>query len=384
MIKRTVCQVVPRLNSGGVERGTVDIAKALVEAGYGSVVISEGGRLVFQLEQNGTQVITLPVASKNPFLLYGNIRSLIQAVQNVKGTLIHARSRAPAWSSYFVAKRLGIPFITTYHGTYNAAWFGKKLYNRIMCLGDVVIAPSQFIKDHIIATYGQWVADRIQVIHRGVDLNVFSSQKVSTQRRQEVRLHWGITDPDAFVWLLPGRFTRWKGHLDFIRALHMLIQQNPQRPIYGVLLGEKQENTPYVTEINQLIQRLGMVPYLKMLNVSDDMPAQYLACDAVVVPSTDPEAFGRVMAEAHAMGRLVVSTNHGGAREIVLPEETGWLVPPRDVNRLFDAFKACVALSLEERNRWEQNARHHVEQNFTLEQMQQKTLALYESILSKY
>ena len=383
MIKRVICQIVPRLNSGGVERGTVDIAKALVEAGYGSVVISEGGRQVSLLRQNGTQVITLPVASKNPFLLYWNIRSLMQAVKNVKGTLIHARSRAPAWSGYFAAKRLGIPFITTYHGTYNASWVGKKLYNRIMCLGNVVIAPSHFIKDHIISTYGQWVADRIQVIHRGVDLNIFSPQEGSAQRRQDVRLHWGITDPNAFVWLLPGRFTRWKGHLDFIQAFHMLIQQNLQRPIYGVLLGERQENTPYINEISQLIQRLGIGSYLKMLNVSDDMPAQYLACDAVVVPSTDPEAFGRVMAEAHAMGRLVVATNHGGAREIVLPGTTGWLVPPHDINGLFCALKACVGLPEDERKRWEQNARRHVEQNFTLEQMQQKTLALYESIFSK-
>lgn len=371
-----VLQVLPALVTGGVERGTVEIAQALTEAGYKAVVASAGGPMVRELTRCGAVHVELPVGSKNPLVMRANVKRLEQVIREHQVDIVHARSRAPAWSALAAANRTGAHFMTTFHGTYNLGGFGlKHFYNSVMTKGERVIAISEFIAEHMRRVYGV-APEKIRVVHRGVDLTKFDPVRVSAERIIALAHRWRL--PDGYpVIMLPGRLTRWKGQEVLIRALAELGRHD----IRCLLVGSDQGRTAYRQELTDLIARLGLTDVVHIVDECSDMPAAYMLTDVVVSASTDPEAFGRVVAEAQAMGRPVIASDHGGPRESILPGRTGWLTNPGDPHALAEALSRFLALSAEERGDMAALAQSFVRANFSKEAMCERTLAVYDEIL---
>lgn len=372
-----ILQVLPALVTGGVERGTVEIAQALTEAGYRAVVASAGGSMVREVTRVGATHVELPLDSKNPLVMRANVGRLAAAIREHQVDIIHARSRAPAWSALGAANRTGAHFMTTFHGTYNLGGFGfKHFYNSVMTKGERVIAISEFIAEHMRRVYGV-APEKIRVIHRGVDLTKFDPVRVSAERIIALAHRWRL--PDGFpVIMLPGRLTRWKGQEVLIHALAELGRHD----IRCLLVGSDQGRTGYRQELTDLIRRLDLTDVVHIVDECSDMPAAYMLTDVVVSASTDPEAFGRVVAEAQAMGRPVIASDHGGPRETVLPGRTGWLTPPGDSSALARAVERFLHLSAEERGDIAALAQNFVRANFSRESMCSRTLAVYDEILS--
>jgi len=373
----TVLQVVPALGNGGVERGAVQIAGALVRAGWGSLVASAGGPLVRELDRVGARHLQLPLDTKNPFAIRANIDRIAQAIQSCGVSIVHARSRAPAWSAWIAAKRLDIPFVTTFHGTYGAGNSLKRLYNQVMTWGEPVIAISEFIARHIVATY-QLHPDRLRIIPRGIDFERFAPERVAPHRLQKLVRDWRLPD-GAPVILLPGRLTRWKGQTVLIEALTMLDRPD----VVCVLAGSEQGRTAYREQLERLVAGQGLEGRVRIVGDCQDMPAAYMLADVVVSASTDPEAFGRVSVEAQAMGRPIVATDHGGSRETVIPGVTGWLVPPADAAALAMALADALSLSTETRLRLAETSIAHARAHFDQQAMCAATLAVYEEALAR-
>ena len=357
-------QVLPALEAGGVERGTLEIASALRDAGARPLVVSAGGRMAAKL---GANHICLPVDTKNPLGLWRNVIRLEALITREKVDLVHARSRAPAWSSRVAARRAGIPFVTTFHGTYGARSAAKRAYNRIMLRGDRIIAVSEFIAAHMRETYDCPPA-RIRVVHRGIDPAVFNPAVISPHEKTELRTSWGIP-AGASVVLLPGRLTRWKGHAILIEALRRLDDAS----VVAVFAGGT-ERQGYRRELQELADGLPV----RFIGHADNMTAIYAASDIAVSASIDPEAFGRVITEAGAMGLPVVASSLGAAREILLDGETGWLVPPGDAASLAGGIRLALAATSPA---FAARARAHVLAHFTLARMCAGTLAVYEELL---
>lgn len=371
----TVLQVLPNLATGGVERGTADIAVALARAGATSIVASAGGPLVREIVRAGAEHIELPVDSKNPLRMWQNIGHLAEIVRARGVHIVHARSRAPAWSAYYAARRTGAHFVTTFHGTYNFRTPIKRAYNAIMTRGQPVIAISDFIADHIALRYGV-PRERIRVIHRGVDLDVFNPERVTQERIIQLAQAWRLPE-DRPVVMLPGRMTRWKGQLVLIEALARLRRDD----IVCLLVGSDQGRVEYRRELDRAVESRGVSGIVRVLDHCRDMPAAYMLSDVVVSASIDPEAFGRIAAEAQAMGRPVVATDHGGSREIVLPGQTGWLVSPNDPAAMAEGIATALALDGERRHEIARAAQAHVRAYFGRERMCRATLGVYDDIL---
>jgi glycosyltransferase involved in cell wall biosynthesis len=375
----TVLQVLPALGAqGGVERGTVEIARAIVEGGGRAIVASAGGPLEHRLKRVGAEHVTLPVDSKNPFAMYANIGRLADVIRRENVDIVHAvhaRSRAPAWSAFYAAKRTGAHFITTFHGTYGAGSLLKRAYNAVMTKGERVIAISAFIAGHIRKVYGT-PPSHIRTIHRGVDVDAFDPAKVSAEREIKLATAWRL-DEGLPVVMLPGRLTRWKGQLVFLEAIARLGRTD----IRAVLVGSDQGRTEYREELERKIQALDLGAVVRLVDHCDDMPAAYMLSDVVVSASLEPEAFGRVVVEGQAMGRPVVASDHGGAKETVLAGETGWLVAPGDAAALADAIGRVLAMSANDRAKLAVKAVAHVRENFSTRAMCAKTLEVYEEVL---
>ena len=368
-----VLQVVPSLVSGGVERGTVDLAGALVAAGWTAYVASAGGPMEKELAQAGAQHITLPLASKNPLVIRRNGKALAEIIRRCGIDIVHARSRAPAWSAWSAARAADRRFVTTFHNAYDTDLPLKHRYNSVMARGDRVIAISQFVGEHVAEIYGV-EADRLRTIPRGVDLARFDPRRVWGQQVAELALRWRV--PDGFaVAMLPGRLTRWKGGLDFIEAIGRLARKD----VCGVLVGTEQHRG-FRAELEAAIERFRLADRFRIIEDCRDMPTAYMLADVVVSASTDPEGFGRVIVEAQAMGRPVVATDHGGARETIQPG-TGWLSPPRDPAALALAIDEALALDQEARAAFARRARAQVAAGYTREIMCARTIEVYEELL---
>ena len=370
-----VLQVLPSLTTGGVERGTVDIAAALTGAGLRAIVVSAGGPMEHDIQRVGGEHITLPVDSKNPLVIRKNIAALAKVIRSRRIGLVHARSRAPAWSARSAAQRCGVPFMTTFHGTYNFNNPAKKAYNAIMAKGERVIAISEFIGRHIVENYDT-PEGRVRVIPRGIDIDTFNPDAVSPERMIQLSQSWRLPD-DAPVIMLPGRLTRWKGQSVLIEAARRLGRAD----VRVLLVGDDQGRTGYRDELEAQIARIGTEGIIHLTGPCRDMAAAYMLANVVVCPSTDPEAFGRVAAEAHAMGRPVIASDHGGARETVISGETGWLVPPGNADALAQALHTALTMTSEDRDTVAQRAIAHVRKNFTKQKMCAATLDVYAELL---
>lgn len=372
----TVLQVLPALGtSGGVERGTIEMARAIVQSGGRAIVASAGGARQHELDRVGAEHVTLPLDTKAPFQMYANIGRLADLIRRENVDIVHARSRAPAWSAYYAAKRTKRPLITTFHGTYGHANPFKRFYNSVMTKGERVIAISAFIAGHVRRIYGV-PNDHIRTIHRGVDTSRFNAANVTAQRVIQLANAWRLTEGYPVV-MLPGRLTRWKGQTVFIEAIAKLGRHD----VRCLLVGGDQGRLDYRSELETLIERHNLGSVVRLVDNCSDMPAAYMLSDVVVSASTDPEAFGRVVIEAQALGRPIVATDHGGARETILPDVTGWLVPPGDADALAKALEKALALDETARAQLAQTAVDHVQRNFSTELMCTKTLAVYDEVL---
>jgi glycosyltransferase involved in cell wall biosynthesis len=372
-----VLQVLPALVTGGVERGTIDVALALAAAGWRAVVASSGGPLVRELERAGVAHLILPVDSKNPLVMRANIARLAEAARAHDIDIIHARSRAPAWSARFAARRAGCGFVTTFHGTYNTTNPAKHLYNAVMAKGERVIAISDFIGRHVVARYGAH-PERVRVIVRGIDLATFDPGAVSPERMIQLARAWRLEDGVPVI-LLPGRLTDWKGQSVLIEAIARLKRQD----LRCLLVGDDQGRAAYRQRLEDEIERLRLRPVVHIIGPCNDMPAAYMLADAVVSASTDPEAFGRVAVEAQAMGRPVIASDHGAARETVIDRATGWLVPPADAQALAEALRTALALDSPAREAMARRAMAHVRSRFGKDRMCDATLEVYAELLAE-
>lgn len=366
-------QVLPRLESGGVERGTVEMAQAIVAAGGHAVVASAGGRLVGAVERAGGRHVALPLAGKGPLVIWRNAGRLARLARREDADILHARSRAPAWSAWAAARRTGVAFVTTYHAPYRENAPGKRRYNAIMAQGERVIAISRFIAQLIEARHGTDPA-RIRVIPRGVDPAVFDPARVAGDRMARLARAWRLPD-DAPVVMLPARLSRWKGQGTVIEAMARLRDTNA----VCVLVGDG--SARFTRELLAQAHALGVAERLRLAGHCDDMAAALMLATVVVNASTEPEGFGRAVIEAQAMGCAVVAANHGGAAETVQDLVTGWHVPPGDAEALAAVISHALAMSAPDRAALGARARASVLAHYTTAAMQAATLDVYAEVI---
>jgi glycosyltransferase involved in cell wall biosynthesis len=364
-----VLQVLPALESGGVERGTVEITQAIVQAGGTALVASAGGRMVPQIERAGGQHVVMNLMTKDPVSIWLNTWPIARLIARAGIGLVHARSRAPAWSAYWAARRADVPFVTTWHGVYAENLPFKRRYNNVMASGERVIAISHFVARRLAALGVD--ESRIRIIPRGVDPALFDPARVSGDRVHRLSQAWRLP-PGAPVIMLPGRLTRWKGAEWLLRAVACL----PQRDVFCVLVGDGRLGP----KLEQLADSLGLAGRIRLAGHCEDMPAALMLADIVVCPSLKPEPFGRTVIEAQAMGRPVIAANHGGAAETIIDGETGWRVTPGDLTALAELLSYTLALSAGDRAELGAAARASVMAHYTTAAMQRATLAVYREI----
>lgn len=379
LVGKVVLQVIPELSAGGAERTTLEVAQALVTAGATALVASTGGRLEGELARLGGELIRLPLASKNPLTIHANADRLARLIRERGINIVHARSRAPAWSALWAARRTEAAFVTTYHGTYNARSGLKRLYNSVMARGDLVIANSGFIAAHVRAQH-HTPPERIVTIPRGVDPAQFAPEAISAARCSAARSHLSLpegTTPPVLV--LPARLTGWKGQEEFIDALAEVKAHGLQ--FVARLVGDAQGRDAYVAALQARIARHGLSERVAICPHTADMPALLAVSDIIVSPAREPEAFGRVAIEAAASGRPVIVSDHGGARETVVQGVTGLRVEPGSVSALAEALAHLLQMTPQARDAMGQAGRTHVSAHFTVAALQAATLGVYTRVL---
>jgi len=371
-----ILQVLPKLETGGAERVVVEICEAITAAGHDALIACETGPLAQAALRAGAEIIDMPLDTKSPLALRRNARRLVKLIKDRRIALVHAHSRAPAWSALWATQRSRTPFVTTYHGAYNEAAPLKRRYNAVMAGGDRVIAVSHFIAGLVRARHGVG-EDRLRIIPGGVDCAKFDPAAVQGDRVAKLSREWRL-DMAAPIIMLPGRLTSWKGQKILIAALARLRH----RDAVAVLVGSDQGREAYAQSLIAQAEALGVADRLRLAGHSEDMPAAMMLADIVVNASTDPEAFGRTIIEAQAMGRIVIATNHGGACETVVDRDTGFLVPPGDAAALAAAIDEALDFSLEDRIALGQHVRGVVAARYSVAGMQAAVLDVYAELLA--
>ncbi|MFV0368117.1 MAG: glycosyltransferase family 4 protein [Hyphomicrobiaceae bacterium] len=384
----TILQIIPELDTGGAERTTVEMAEAIVKAGGRAMVLAEGGRLCREVEAAGAEMIHFPAATKNPLRMYANAAALTHLICNAGVDLVHARSRAPAWSAYIAARRARAHFVTTYHGIYNEKGPLKRRYNSVMARGDIIIANSGFTANVVRERYGI-DPSKIVVVNRGVDIERFDRAQVTVERINALRDAWGVS-PGQRVVLHPARLTRWKGQSVVINAAAQLTRGWDFSDVMFILAGDAQGRGYYIQELEKLIKTGRLKDRVRLVGHVADMPAAFALSDIVLIASTEPEAFGRTSVEAQAMGVPVIASAIGAPPFTVLAPPTcdasaatGRHVPPDDPDALAQAISEVLMLMLKpaERAAMAARAQTNARENFTTHQLQSKTLAVYDLLL---
>jgi glycosyltransferase involved in cell wall biosynthesis len=372
-------KVVPDLNSGGVERGTVDVANYLAKKGYTNFVCSNGGALTKELSSKKIKHITLPVHSKNILTMITNIYRLHKVIKENTIDIVHVRSRAPAWSTFFACKTSGAHLVTTFHAAYSLTYPLKKFYNSIMLKGDKVIAISKFIKKHIENRY-HFKSDHLVTIERGIDLSFYDLKAVDEERVEKAKTKFCTDFPkDTKIILVPARFTKIKGHGYLLHALKYLKGQNIRCIIVGKL-NEKQYD--YFLELEKFCEEHQLSQTVKMYtDAYPDMAALYSIADVVICPSLEPEGFGRIIVEAQAMKKIIIATNIGAPSYIIKDGSDGFLSPVNDAATFSEIIYKALSLSPADYAKIANAGRKKVEKYFTLETMCEKTLSVYKSLV---
>ena len=382
----TILQIIPRLDTGGAELSTIEIAEAIVRAGGRALVATEGGRMADRITALGGEIITLPLESKNPMTIFANARRLAGLVRTRGVALLHARSRAPAWSALIAARRTGVPFVTTYHGAYGERGRIKRLYNSVMARGDAVIANSQYTADLIRGRYGA-LAGTPHVIPRGVDMAKFSLATIAPARVSALRTAWGVGPRQPLI-LHAARLTTWKGQRFVIEAVGGLKNSGRLGDAALILAGDAQGRDDYANGLRARADELGIGDRVRLVGHVDDIAAAYATAHVTVVASIEPEAFGRSAAEALAVGCPTITTDIGAPPEIVLApphvsrdQATGWHVPPRDAAALAEALAEALALTGDARDAMGERAIASIAARFTADTMKRRTLEVYDGLL---
>jgi len=321
-----VLQVIPKLGFGGAETGCYDIAHYLPENGCKSFIVTSGGDLLKYVDKKKVTVIRLPVQSKNPILILFNAIILIGIILINNISIVHARSRAPAWSCLFATKITGRKFVTTFHGTYNFSSKIKKFYNSVMVRSHLIIAGSNFIFSHIKENYSKYINDKkkLLVIFRGINIDYYEPSTKLENEEKKLLKNWEI-EKDKKIILLPGRLTPWKGQELFIEAINLVNIELGYEAFYAVILGSDQGRELYKKKLTRLSEQYRMTKQLRFIDHCNDMALAYKVSDIIISSSIEPEAFGRVAVEAQSMKKPIIASNIGGSKETVIDNKTGYL-----------------------------------------------------------
>ena len=325
--KIKVLQVIPRLGYGGSETGCYDLAHYLVENDCSSYIVTSGGELLRYVNKKKVKVIRLPVHSKNPILMFFNSLILIFIILFFNISIVHARSRAPAWSCLLATKVTRRKFVTTFHGTYNFNGFMKKFYNSVMLRSDLIIAGSNFIFSHINENYSEYLINlkkKFLVIFRGINTDYFNSNIIKQLEENKLISFWNI-DKNKKLILLPGRLTSWKGQEMFIEAINLVNKEIDPETFNVVILGSDQGRKIYKQKLLRLVEQHRLANQVKFIDNCKNMPVAYKISDLIVSSSIEPEAFGRVSIEAQSMEKPIIASNIGGSKETIINDKTGFL-----------------------------------------------------------
>ena len=380
--KLNVLQVIPKLGYGGAETGCYDIAHFLSENDCGSFLATSGGELIKFIKKDKVRLIRLPVHSKNPILILFNTLVLVIYIFLFKINIIHARSRAPAWSCYLASLITRRSFVTTFHGTYNFKSNIKKFYNSIMLRAKLTIAGSNFIFSHINENYGEYLSKekKLRVIFRGINVDYFNPKNISVLKQEKLKQEWDLSS-NKFTILLPGRLTYWKGQEKFIESLNILIEDYNITNFQAVILGSDQGRKVYSKKLINLVQRYRLNKKIKFIQHCKEMPLAYSLADVVVSASIEPEAFGRVSVEAQAMGKPIVASNIGGSKETIINKKTGFLYKHDDPRELAKILNTVIQLSVDDLKFMGNEGRKNVTKKFDVETMCQSNLKEYKRLI---
>jgi glycosyltransferase involved in cell wall biosynthesis len=370
-----ILQVLPKLDTGGAERVVIEISEAITAAGHHSIIACESGALTQAALRTGAEIIALPLNTKSPLAMRRNAKRLAKVIHDQKIDILHAHSRAPAWSAYWATQHTKTHFVTTYHGTYSENAPFKRRYNAIMAAGDRVIAVSHFIGE-LVQNRHAVDEKRLRIIPGGVDTTKFNPAAVLGDRMAKLAREWRLPAGAPTI-MLPGRLTSWKGQSLLITALAALRHNDA----VAILVGGDQGRSKYTQSLVAQAEELGVADRLRLVGHNEDMPAAMMLADIVVNASTDPEAFGRTIVEAQAMGRMVIAADHGGGRETVIDGLTGFLFAPGDYAMLARTIDQAIDFNAEERIAWGQRARAMVEENYSMTAMRNAVLGVYAELL---
>ena len=380
--KINVLQVIPKLGYGGAETGCYDIAHYLAEQDCGSYVATSGGELLKFIKKNKVKVFKIPVHSKNPLIILFNTLILSLLIILKKINIVHARSRAPAWSCYFACILTNTNFVTTFHGTYNFSSKLKKFYNSVMLRSKLTIAGSNFIFSHINEKYSEYLnkKKKLRVIFRGINIDYFNQKNISILKQEKLKKEWSL-EPNKFTILMPGRLTYWKGQEKFIESLNILIEDYNITNFQAIMLGSDQGRKVYSKKLFSLVERYSLTKKIKFINHCKEMPLAYSLADVVVSASIEPEAFGRVAVEAQAMGKPIIASNLGGSKETILNKKTGFLYKFEDPRELAKILNTVIQLNHDELKYMGNEGRKNVAKKFDVEIMCESNLREYKKLL---
>ncbi len=382
--KLKVLQVIPRLGYGGAETGCYDLAHYLHEQDCKSYIVTSGGELIKYIDKKKVKLIKLPVQSKNPLIILINSIALTLLILFLNISIVHARSRAPAWSCYIATKITRRKFVTTFHGTYNFKNSIKKFYNSIMVKSDVLIAGSNFIFSHISENYQKFLNSKKKflVIFRGINTEYFDSDTIKKKDIVKLKATWKIDDNKKII-LLPGRLTAWKGQEMFIEAINLFKQSNPELDFVAVILGDDQGRTVFRKKLERLVEQFNLTQNIKFVDNCNLMPVAYYISDVIVSSSIEPEAFGRVSVEAQAMKKPIIASNIGGSKETVIDNKTGLLFESGNPKSLCDKLNEIIKLDTLTLDLMGREGRKNVINRFNIEKMCLNTYSEYKKLVNQ-
>ena len=378
-----VLQVIPKLGYGGAETGCYDIAHYLPENNCESFIVTSGGDLLKFVDKKKVKVIKLPVDSKNPLLIVFNSLALIWIILFNNISIVHARSRAPAWSCYLATILTGRKFVTTFHGTYNFESKLKQFYNSVMVRSDLIIAGSNFIFSHIKENYSKYfdVNKRLRVIFRGINVDYFDPTTKLDSDEKKLLKQWEI-EKDKKIILLPGRLTSWKGQELFIEAINLVNIELGYEAFYVVILGSDQGRDLYKKKLTRLTEQFRMNNQVRFIDHCKDMALAYKISDIIVSASTEPEAFGRVAVEAQSMEKPIIASNIGGSNETIIDEKTGFLFETGNAKSLSQKILKLLYLDETSLKLIGTEGRKNIIKKFNVEKMCFSTYSEYKKIIN--
>ena len=378
-----VLQVIPKLGYGGAETGCYDLAHYLHENNCTSFIATSGGDLIKFIDKKKVKLFRLPVHSKNPLIIIFNTLALILIILINGISIVHARSRAPAWSCFFATKITGKKFVTTFHGTYNFKNRIKKFYNSVMVRSNLIIAGSNFIFSHINKNYSKYlgIKKKLLVIFRGINVDYFDPSTTTETQEKQLLIDWQI-DKSKKIILLPGRLTSWKGQESFIEALSLVNKELGYNSFYAVILGSDQGRNVYRKKIVRLVEQHRLTKQVKFIKHCKNMPVAYKISDLIVSASIEPEAFGRVAVEAQSMEKPILASDIGGSNETVQNNKTGFLFEAGNSVSLSKKILEILKLDESTLKSMGNEGRKNIIKKFNVEKMCFSTYSEYKKLLN--